>query len=51
MKDDQANDIVEAVLTKMSNVPAVGDLLEAMSVEDYDQLEDDLWVLVREKLD
>lgn len=34
--------IVEAVLTHLSKVPVVGDVLEAMSAEDYDKLEEEL---------
>jgi hypothetical protein len=41
---------VETVLVKLSQVPKVGEFLEAMSTEDYDKLEDDLYLLVLKNL-
>lgn len=39
---DIANDIVEGVLTHLSSIPVVSNHLEAMSGNDYDNLEDKL---------
>jgi hypothetical protein len=46
MSEDVAEDIVEAVLTKLSRVPVVGDALEGMSNEEYDKLQDELIAMV-----
>jgi hypothetical protein len=37
-----SEEVVEVILTKLSKVPVVGDALEAMSIEDYDKLEEEL---------
>lgn len=46
MSEDVANDIIEAVLTKLSKVPVVGDALEEMSNEEYDNLQNELIAMV-----
>lgn len=47
---DQANEITEKVLTYLSHVPVVGDSLEAMTTEDYDSLEQDLYDIVQKEV-
>jgi hypothetical protein len=48
--DDVASEVVEAILTKLSFVPVVGDALEAMTNKDYDNLEEELNVITRIKI-
>lgn len=46
MSEDIAEEIVEAILIKLSKVPVVGDALEEMSNSDYDKLQDELIFMV-----
>ncbi len=49
--EDVSQEIVEIILTRLSMVPVVGDALEAMSVEDYDKLEEMLFDVTISKLE
>jgi hypothetical protein len=49
--EDMSQEIVEITLTRLSALPVVGDALEAMSVEDYDKLEEMLFDVTLSKLE
>ncbi len=46
MSEDVAEEIVEAILIKLSKTPLVGDALEELSNNDYDKLQDELILMV-----
>ena len=50
MSEEMAQEIVEAILTKLSGVPVVGDALEVMSNEAYDKLEAEMEEIVFSKI-
>jgi hypothetical protein len=50
IETERAEDITEIVLTKLSEIPVVGDALESISPEAYDKIEQDLVDSIEKRL-
>lgn len=46
MPTDCPSELMEIIITRLVQDQKVGEAIEAMTVEDYDQLEDDLYEII-----